>query len=851
MVPITEPDYKSIFESAPGLYLVLNPEMTIVAVSEAYLQATLTKRQDILGRNIFDVFPDNPDDPEASGVANLRASLKRVLKNKGPDSMAVQKYDIRRPESEGGGFEVRYWSPQNSPVFDQHGNILYIIHRVEDVTEFVRLKQQRIEDSKLTEELKRHKEKMEFETYLRAQEIQKANDRLKELDNLKTQFFANVSHELRTPLTLILGPAEKLLMSGGLNEKQIRDLNVIMRNARILLKHVNDLLDVAKLESGKFTPAFAVTDLEKIIRLAASYFEGLASEKSIELKIRAKQVLAEVDSEMIQRVVLNLLGNAFKFTPSGGRITISLKKEQGEAVLEVRDTGPGIPENMREAIFERFRQVDGRSTRRHGGTGLGLAIAKEFVDLHHGSIRAMEAPTGGTIFQIKIPAKIKAGRHVQKATPDIRLSAAAEQAVEELNNISRPQVTRATSANVDKGIVLVVEDNPDMSQFLVDTLSPEYKVEVAFNGREGLKKAIELRPSLILTDIMMPEMSGDQMVAEIRRHPELENTPIILLTAKTDSELRINLLSHGAQDFVLKPFFPEEVLARARNLIVVKRAIEILQKDLAIQLNDLDSLAHEVARRRQEALQAIIARDEFLSLASHELKTPLTCLKLQLQMTEKTLQVASAKDLIYEQIGDAFSMALKQVNFLEDLVDRLLDVSRIQTQRLSFSFDEVNLARLVEDVVNSFSEELARARCPAQLCLNNALIGHWDSYRIRQMISNLLSNAIKYAPNKPIQIITTGDAHTAKFILQDFGPGISKSDQERIFSLFERAVPANQVSGLGLGLFITKKIVEGHGGNIKIESIKNEGTKFTIELPIHPAVKNTTITEESTKWTQH
>lgn len=119
------------------------------------------------------------------------------------------------------------------------------------------------------------------------------------------------------------------------------------------------------------------------------------------------------------------------------------------------------------------------------------------------------------------------------------------------------------------------------------------------------------------------------------------------------------------------------------------------------------------------------------------------------------------------------------------------------------------------------------------------------------MISNLLSNAIKYAPNKPIQIITTGDAHTAKFILQDFGPGISKSDQERIFSLFERAVPANQVSGLGLGLFITKKIVEGHGGNIKIESIKNEGTKFTIELPIHPAVKNTTITEESTKWTQH
>lgn len=597
MTSTIAPDYKSIFESVPGLYLVLDPDLMIVAVSESYLQATLTKRDEILGRNIFDVFPDNPDDSEASGVANLRASLNRVLRNKVSDSMAVQKYDIRRPESEGGGFEERYWSPKNSPVFDAKKNIRYIIHRVEDVTEFVRLKQQRVEDSKLTKELKKHKEKMEFEIYQRAQEIQKANERLKELDELRTQFFANVSHELRTPLTLILGPAEKLLSKGGLEEEQIRSLNVIMRNARILLKHVNDLLDVAKLESGKFAPSFSVVDLEKSVRLVASYFEGLAAEKNIELKVSAEQVLVEVDSEMIQRAILNLVGNAFKFTPSGGKITISAKRRGDEAILEVQDTGPGVPENLREAIFERFRQVDGGSTRQYGGTGLGLAIAKEFINLHRGSIQVIAAPGGGSIFQIKIPTKAVLGTKIQKEMSEIKLSSVAEQAVEEIHDSAKiyPQVNR--SASKGKGVVLVVEDNPDMNQFIAETLSADYKVEVAFNGREGLQKAVELKPDLILTDIMMPEVSGDQMVAEIRQHPELENIPIILLTAKTDNELRISLLSHGAQDFVLKPFFSEELLARVRNLIVIKRAIEILQKDLALQFNDLENIASRTLKR--------------------------------------------------------------------------------------------------------------------------------------------------------------------------------------------------------------------------------------------------------------
>src|SRR5215467_11902548 len=247
-------------------------------------------------------------------------------------------------------------------------------------------------------------------------ELKDRNVRLAELDHMKSVFLANISHELRTPLALILGPTEKWLSSDDLTEEQHRDLDVVMRNARSLLKTVNDLLDVSKLEAGKLTPEYARVDLSKIVRLTCSLFEGIARERSVDYTVQVPDtLLAEVDSEMIQRVLLNLLSNAFKFGAAGGRITCVLEASGNNALLQIQDKGPGIPTEMRERIFERFIQVEGEVTRRHGGTGLGLAIVKEFVELHHGSIRETTPVGGGALFVVTLPIEALAGVAVGSA----------------------------------------------------------------------------------------------------------------------------------------------------------------------------------------------------------------------------------------------------------------------------------------------------------------------------------------------------------------------------------------------------------------------------------------------------
>lgn len=828
------PNFRRLFESAPGLYLVLTPELEIVAVSDAYLRATMTRREEILGRGLFQVFPDNPDDPSASGVRNLRASLDRVRQDKLPDSMAVQKYDIRKPEAEGGGFEERFWSPVNSPVLDDSGRLVYIVHRVEDVTDFVRLKQLGSEQQRMTEALRVRAESMESEVYIRAQEVAEANRQLqrvnaelerlyektKELDRLKTEFFANLSHELRTPLSLVIGPVDKLLGSEHLGQDQREDLRLVSRNARLLLKHVDDLLDVAKLEAGRMELRYVETDLAQAVRLVADNFGSHARERGINFAVEATELRGQVDVDKFQRVLLNLLSNAFRFTPKGGTVRCALgKREPARLLLQVADSGPGIPLEHRQAVFERFRQLEGGPTRRLGGTGLGLAIAREFALLHGGSLSILDAPEGGALFEVELPLAAPGGHDVRSAFPDGGWVAEAARAAG-AESPARQGLEPAVEGDPSRPLVLIVEDNPEMNRFVRGSLAPDYRTAAAFNGRQGLEAALQLAPDLVLSDVMMPDMSGDELVRTLRGSPGFVATPIVLLTAKTDDALRVQMLREGANDYLTKPFSVEELRARVSNLVQGK-----LAQDVNRRLNE--QLQKKVGELRQLAAQLEAANTEleaFSYSVSHDLRAPLRAI----DGFGELLTTAMGESLD-EPARHYLERLRSSTTRMAGLIDDLLRLSRVTQAPLHRERTDVTaLARAV-------AAELQR-REPARRAsieVEDGMSSLADRRLVGVVLDNLLGNAWKYtARNADARIVAAcrrGGPETV-FLVRDNGAGFDMKYAGRLFTPFQRLHSPDDFEGSGIGLATVRRIISRHAGRLWAEAELGKGATFYFTL---------------------
>jgi signal transduction histidine kinase len=822
----SEPVYRTLFEAAPALYLVLTPSLHIAAVSDAYLQATKTTRAGILGRHLFDVFPDNPEDPAATGVGNLRASLERVLAQGVPDAMAVQKYDIQLPEADGGGWEERFWSPVNSPVLAD-GAVAYIIHRVEDVTEFVRLKELGTAHSREAASLRERATEMEVAVFARAQELQEANrqlraandrlvrreaeltsiyDRLYRLDAAKTAFFANVSHELRTPLALILGPVESMLSRAGLDPGDRRALDLVRRNAHQLLGQVNDLLDVAKVESGAMAARYAVADLADLLRSTAGYFAGLADERRVRYSVDAPAALpAEIDPAQIGRVLLNVLSNAFKYTPEGGAIACRLAVDGGRAVVTVADSGPGVPAEARPQIFERFYQVESDATRRAGGTGLGLAIARDFVTLHGGTIAVGDAPDGGALFTIDLPLVAPAGTVLGEATSLSTATAAA--AVEGGRVASAPAAAHGT-APADAPLILVVEDNPDMNRFLAEALSADYRVDTAFDGAAGLAQAQRVRPDLILTDIMMPGLSGDRLIRELRRRPELADVPIIVLSARADEALRIELLRDGAQDYVTKPCAREELLARVHTFIELQRR----QRALEAALTALRATQEEVLRREKLAILGRLAAG-----VAHEIRHPLgvignSAYYLSLVHAAARPDVREHLDLIASQIALAETI-------ISDLTTYAMRAPTLPAPAALPRIIEEQLARVGR-------QEAIETRVQIAADLPEVVV---DEGQIGQAIYNLLLNATQALERGRgrLTVRATRDNGAVRVDVIDDGPGIPPEQHEQIFEPLFSTRPR----GIGLGLPVSRTLVEANGGRLTVDSGPGRGATFSVHLP--------------------
>jgi len=660
--PKEQPDFRALFESAPGLYLVLTPELTIVAVSDAYARATMTRHEAIVGRGLFEVFPDNPDDPGATGTANLRASLARVLESRAADTMAVQKYDIRKPESEGGAFEERYWSPRNSPVLGAAGAVAYIIHEVEDVTDFVRLKQQGAAERKVTEELRSNAARMEATLQATARYralMEQANDAILILDLSGAILEANRESErlFGLPRARIVGrnyddfvvPEERADSASrrGLvgSEGTIRVPNRHMERAggtvvtvdvsgslvrlgdesRVLaiLRDVSErqrleaqLLQSQKMESVGRLAGGVAHDFNNLLGVITGYGDLLLHEigpghpshrRVVEIRKAAdraasltrqllafsrKQVLqlrvldlnavvagiepmlrrligehielitaldngvgrVKADLGQMEQVIANLAVNARDAMPRGGKLLIETGNVELDAVyaatradarpgphvmLAVSDTGHGMDAEVLGHMFEPFY-----TTKAPGlGTGLGLATVYGIVRQLGGQVMVYSEVDRGTSFKIYLP----------------RLEAAAD------------QLQVAAAAGPPPGgteTVLLVEDEPAL-RVLVEEILTKGGYHVLQN--EKPEAALALAAShggaidLVLTDVIMPNMSGRQMADALRLgRPGIR---VLFMSGYTDDAISHHGILEPGTHFLEKPFTADGLLRKIREVL--------------------------------------------------------------------------------------------------------------------------------------------------------------------------------------------------------------------------------------------------------------------------------------------
>jgi len=548
-MPQQSPDFRKLFESAPGLYLVLTRDFTIVAVNEAYLQATRTERDSILGKGIFEVFPDNPEDPTADGVSNLRESLERVVKHGAADAMAVQKYDIPRPQSEGGGFEERYWSPLNSPVLGTNGEVEHIIHRVEDVTDFVRLKRRRDEQEKDFQELRQRSEKMEAEVFLRAQQIQDANRKLRdaneelrsahahlsEADRRKDEFLAMLSHELRNPLTPIRSGLDILATNASDHADTIALMQEQMEH---LVRLVDDLLDVSRIMQGRIELRREPTELAHLIHRSVETVRLLMKKHQHDLTVSLPKqpVWLNADPVRLIQVIENLLTNATKYTDAGGRIEIVAEVEGEQAVLSIRDSGVGIEEELLPHLFDLFMQSPRSIDRAQGGLGIGLTLVQRLVSMHGGQITAESPGKGlGSTFVIKLPT--------------IEFTASTNG-------------TAVAPAPLESRRILVVDDNQSAAKMLSMLLSKlgDHEVETVFDSTEVESRVQEFRPDLVLLDIGLPRMNGYEVARVIRSNPGFDQILLVALTGYGQEDDRRKSKAAGFDLHLVKPPAIEQIV---------------------------------------------------------------------------------------------------------------------------------------------------------------------------------------------------------------------------------------------------------------------------------------------------
>ena len=417
------------------------------------------------------------------------------------------------------------------------------------------------------------------------------SEKLKELDKLKSRFFANISHEFRTPLTLILGPIEKL-RSYIRDKEPMKDLDMMQRNAQRLQRLINQLLNLSQIESGKMKLQACEENIVSLVNGYVQSFESLAKQKKIDFNFKSTEenIPLFIDKDKIEKILYNLLSNAFKFTNEGGEIQVAVVvgsdgQQQSQTAtatdfveIKISNTGQGIPAEKLEHIFDRFYQANDSYTKDREGTGIGLALTKELVDMHHGNITVESKIGKETTFSVFLPKgkeHLKSDEIIEKTTITIKKEEFPELKFSE----NEPSFVNYQNQNEnewkeDKPYLLIVDDNADLRYYMRGYLDPLYNISEARDGEEGLEKATEKMPDLIISDVMMPKLDGYELCEKLKADERTSHIPLILLTACASTESKIEGLETGADDFITKPFDPLELQTRIKNLIMQRKMLQ-------------------------------------------------------------------------------------------------------------------------------------------------------------------------------------------------------------------------------------------------------------------------------------
>jgi signal transduction histidine kinase len=697
--------------------------------------------------------------------------------------------------------------------------------------------------------------KLRHDLDLNRAELEESNQKLRELDEAKSRFFANISHELRTPLTLLIAPLESLIQRAeSTRPQEERELMSTMHgNSMRLLKLINDLLDLVRLESGRTQLHTQRVNVNDFINGLATAVGAVAKDKRIHLHAHVDADLGMVitDPEKLERICLNLLFNALKFTAANGKVTFSAIKSDDWMVIEVRDTGMGIPADQLPHIFNRFWQADTSSQRKFQGMGIGLALVKELAEAQGGNVVATSEVGKGTTMSVNLPilqgepsiSEEESNELVEEAVSDepkdkdwiadLYRRAELFPAMTSLQATLRPVETGVGRSRKPK--LLIADDEPDMLRFLKSQLTDTFEVLEAVDGQQAVEKAAQFLPDIILSDMMMPEKDGLQVCRELRDRTITRSIPVVLLTARADEKTKLECLAAGASDFLSKPFSLTEIRVRLKNLVDSR----LFQKELVVQKQQLESALEQI----KETESMLVQNEKLASLGRlsagliHEINNPLNYARQGLHIIGR-----STKSLPDEERAD-FAETVKDV---EDGVNRVIQIIS-DLRGFTRTTSQLNHAFDLKNVVNTglrFFSHIWKDGIQREVDIPEELEIRGDSNQFVQVLINFIQNGIdamatkQYAEGETARIVLSAHARKDRvfFSIKDNGPGIPQEIQDKIFDPFFTTKDVGE--GMGLGLSICNRIIADHGGRIEVRSQLGLFTEFILELPSTDSTHN-------------